>query len=218
MSIKFLEPVLGDELYQQVVEKLDGNEEINIANLSDGGYVRKDKYDGETGRLTEEVEDLSKQITTLQASLKNVETSTDDIEKIKADAATALQASQDQLVALETKTATETLSYETSLAIIKAGAKDDKSVMAHLDMKKISITEGAVIGLDEQITALKESHEYLFGEPKPTFKAKPANPPQTPPEEADVFKAKHAEAMKSGNLQGAIKIKQEAAEAGVILT
>lgn len=40
----FLKEVLGEELYQEVANKLAGNDKIKLANLANGEYVSKDKY------------------------------------------------------------------------------------------------------------------------------------------------------------------------------
>ena len=62
--MEFLKAVLGDELYNQVAEKLNGNDNIKLANLADGGYVGKDKFD----KLKLENDELKKvDAATLQA-------------------------------------------------------------------------------------------------------------------------------------------------------
>ena len=51
--MEFLINVLGDELYVQVEAVLNGNEKIKLANLADGQYVGKDKFDAlETTKQT----------------------------------------------------------------------------------------------------------------------------------------------------------------------
>ena len=65
MNLEFLKEILGEELFNQFIEKLNahnGNDankdkQIKLVNLTDGGYVSKDKYtDLETsltGKTTE---------------------------------------------------------------------------------------------------------------------------------------------------------------------
>ncbi len=217
MNIDFLKPVLGDELYQQVVDALKGKDDIKLVNLASGEYVRKDKYDGDIGRLTKANESMTDEVKTLQSSLKEVEKSTGNVEKIKSDAAKALEDSKEKIKSIQAESAKETLDYEVRLAVIKAGAKDEKSVIAHLDMEIIKLTDGQLSGLNEQLTSLVESHKYLFGEPKKIFKSEPHNPP--PPEktpEGD-WNAKYKAALESGDNKQIIQIKQEAYAEGVIL-
>lgn len=56
------------------------------------------------------------------------------------------------------------------LALTKSGARNSKAVRAMLDMEKLKLTDKGLEGLDEQITALKESDGYMFqiaDKPKP---------------------------------------------------
>ncbi len=56
------------------------------------------------------------------------------------------------------------------VALTKSGARNSKAVRAMLDMDKLKLTDKGLEGLDEQITALKESDGYMFqveDKPKP---------------------------------------------------
>ena len=67
--------------------------------------------------------------------------------------------------------------FAIDLALTKAGARNNTAVRALLDMGKISLdNNGAVLGINEQIDALKKDNDYLFGVqqgsstgPKPSF-------------------------------------------------
>ena len=98
------------------------------------------------------------------------------------------------------------------------GAKDEKSVIAHLDNEKISLSDGKLIGLDEQLTEIKKSNEYLFGEPKKIYQSTPPNPPPDDDNNApNEWASKYKTAKESGTQLEAIKIKQAAAKEGVML-
>lgn len=58
------------------------------------------------------------------------------------------------------------------LALTQAGAKNIKAAKALLDGESLELTDEGLKGLDDQLTALKESDSYLFGSNEPT----PANP------------------------------------------
>lgn len=68
-------------------------------------------------------------------------------------------------------------SYAIDLALAKAGARNNKAVKALLDDTKISVDDkGDLIGLNEQLDAVKKDNDYLFekveqtpSNPKPTF-------------------------------------------------
>lgn len=64
-------------------------------------------------------------------------------------------------------------------ALRDAKAKNPKAVKALLDVSAVTIVDGKLQGLDEQLTALKASEDYLFT----TDKLKGGTPPQggTPP-------------------------------------
>jgi len=49
-----------------------------------------------------------------------------------------------------------------NLALLKAGAKNPKSVMALLDLEKISLDGENILGLVEQLEKIKETDQYLF--------------------------------------------------------
>ncbi len=47
--MEFLRPVLGEELYREVAEKLEGSK-VKLADLSGGEYVGREKYDALAAR------------------------------------------------------------------------------------------------------------------------------------------------------------------------
>lgn len=69
--MEFLKEPLGDELYNQVAAKLKGNDKIKLANLADGGYVGKEKFDASETTITDlrkQLADRDKDIATLKKS------------------------------------------------------------------------------------------------------------------------------------------------------
>lgn len=50
--MEFLKPMLGDELYDQMAQKLEGSG-VKLADLSTGNYVGKEKFDALAGQLRE---------------------------------------------------------------------------------------------------------------------------------------------------------------------
>ncbi len=215
----FLKEHLSEELYNQLVEALkDKGDDVKLANLASGEFVRKDKFDGEVSRAKAENDELTEEIKTLQGDLEKANSSTGDIETIKADAAKAKEDSETRLAELVATGEKSALDYEVRLAVVAFGAKDEKSVIAHLDRDKVTLADGKLIGLDEQLTEIKKSNEYLFGEPKTIYQSNPLNPP--PPENEntpDKWAAEHKAARESGNQQEAIRIKQAAFKEGVVL-
>ena len=43
----YLKPILGDDLFGQFAEKMSSAEGVNLANIADGSYIPKAKFDEE---------------------------------------------------------------------------------------------------------------------------------------------------------------------------
>ena len=56
------------------------------------------------------------------------------------------------------------LNYAIERALTAAKAKNAKAVKALLDMEKVKLDGEQLLGLDDQLKAIKESDPYLFGE------------------------------------------------------
>lgn len=58
----------------------------------------------------------------------------------------------------------EKFKFNTALdnALKGAKVKDNKTISGLLDMEKIKLENEQIVGLDEQLKTLKESHDYLF--------------------------------------------------------
>jgi hypothetical protein len=160
--MEFLKQYLGDELYAQVAEKLTGNDKVKLANLADGGYVAKGKFDEleiDKGKLAKQVADLQ-----------------------KVDGA-ALQGQVDQLTK---DNAALKMGRKLDAALMAAKAHDVTAVGALLDMGKISLDDsGKLVGADEQIKALQQSHAWAFAQTTmPGAGGNPPAPDQSTAEEA----------------------------------
>lgn len=97
------------------------------------------------------------------------------LEELKKVDAAALRA---KIAELQTANKTAQAEFEASLkkmtldnkievALLGAKAKNTKAVRALLDEAKISLDGENVLGLNEQVEALKKDAPYLFGEEKP---------------------------------------------------
>lgn len=118
----------------------------------------KTQVDDVTNKLTdaqktaEKGSDLEKQITDLQTQLADSKTEADK-----------------QLNATK-KT------YEISSALREAGARSEKAVLAFIDQDKVNFDDnGKLIGLSEQLDAVKKDNDYLFATAEPEG-AEPGKP------------------------------------------
>ena len=93
----------------------------------------------------------------LQSQLKDLQKQLDES---KANADKQLQATKKD--------------YEISAALSQAGAKNEKAVKALLDTEKVNFDDnGKLIGLSEQLEAVKKDNDFLFAETKDSGAGKP---------------------------------------------
>lgn len=143
--MEFLKEFLGEDLYNQVVAKLNGNDKIKLANIADGSYVEKSVYDADIQKAKEEAEAVPEGKSLVDTSEYDALKS--DKEKLEKD---FKQHKFDS--ALELKLAS-------------SGARNTKALKGLLDMNKIELGEDGLTGFDEQLEAIKAENDYLFAAP-----------------------------------------------------
>lgn len=137
--------------WEQLEEKLKDNKEVKIANLASGQYVDKKKLDDKVAELAT----AQTTITGLQDTVKKFDGV--DIEKLKKDAA-------DWETKYNTDIAAMKLDSAVNVALIEAKVKNPKLARAGLDMSIVKLDGDKLLGLSEQLEALKKSDGYLFEE------------------------------------------------------
>lgn len=166
---------------------------IKLANLSEGNYVSKQKYDDELKARDTRISTLDETIKTRDADLVKLQTSLDG-----ADVETLKKASRD-LADLQKKYDKETKAYEAQLsqqayefAVREfAGGKQFTSKAAKRDFvksmiaEKLTMKDGKIIGADDFVTSYQSENDDAFvteskdpapqqSAPKPTFVASTA--------------------------------------------
>lgn len=161
----FLKVILGDELFQQVSEKINahnGNEAnkdnlIKIANLGGGDYVSKLKYDDIVQQLTGKQSELDT-ANGLIADLKKSAKSDEDLQgKV---AAYEKQIAQHQAEMEQVK-----LDAEIRVALLEAEATDIDYLTYCLKNKGETLEfgeDGKIKGIDDMIAGLKTQHPAQF--------------------------------------------------------
>lgn len=139
--------------YEQFTAKLEAADKktLNLANLAKGGYVAKDKF---TNKETE--------LATAQNTIRELQDAAKkwdgvDVDKLKNDMA-ALQTKYDNDVAAIK------LDSAVNVALLEAKVKNPKLARAGLDMSLVKLDGDKLLGLSEQLEALKKSDGYLFDE------------------------------------------------------
>jgi len=110
--MEFLKKLFNGEAltFEQLEEKVKA-EKLNIVDISQGGYVSREKFDDKTGALNQQVADLQGQIAQRDTDMNDLKTKLADAQ---ADAG-KLGAVQQSLTDLQTKYDADKQSYESKL-------------------------------------------------------------------------------------------------------
>lgn len=174
MDMDFLKDALGDDLFAQVSEKLNGNESIRLVNVANGSYIPKDKYDIERQNVRAQKQQIDELNTKLTELTQKAELS----ETLRGQ----LAAMQQTIAQNEAQMQAQRMEYAVRDLVRGSGARNADIVYRMLDTSKIAEHDGKYIGVDEQIEALKKSDPYLFGiETPPRAGADPTREPTGSP-------------------------------------
>lgn len=135
--------------FEQLEAKLKDNKEVKLANLASGSYVDKRKFDDKVAELTT----ANETITGLRETVAKFDGV--DVEKLKNDAKAWETKYNTDLAAVK-------LDSAVSMALVEAKAKNPKLARAALDMSVIKLDGDKLLGLSDQLEALKKSDAYLF--------------------------------------------------------
>lgn len=167
-----LTELLGEELAKQVEEKLGDNHKL--IDTKEGNWIPKEKFDqvnSDNKELKNQLKDRDKQLDELKTKAAGNEDLMKQIEDLKAQ-------NQKTTDEYEQKLQQQAFDHALENALSAAKVKNSKAVKALLDTESIKLDGEKLLGLDDQLKALKESDAYLFeaeddknggGDPKPTF-------------------------------------------------
>lgn len=153
--MEFLRSVLGED-YDRFAEKIAADGKIKLANVADGSYVPKAKFDDE--RNTAKA--YKARVDEMTAKLDGMAQLQTDADGYKAQIAELRQSME----AREAEHAKERLAYRAKDALRAANVKNADLAMRLIDTGKIAEKDGEITGLGEQIEALKQSDGYLFAD------------------------------------------------------
>ena len=164
-----LEELLGEELYAQVKAKMDEVnakqpdklKHVRYADLSEGEYVSKGKYDSLNSELTGKQSELDK-ANELISSLKKSEAKNEALKTKFADY-------EAQIAQLQAQNKADKLNSAVKVALLASGASDVDYITFKLNERlnkdgvKLDLDEnGNVKGLDSRITELKTAFPKMF--------------------------------------------------------
>ena len=218
-----LQEVLGADLYAQVEAKInevnasqpDKSKHVKFADLSEGGYVSKTKYDDKVNSLTQQVTDLQGQITQRDADLTGLNA---QLAAAQADAGQLAEA-QKQITVLQSKYDKDSKAWEAKNAQqayeyeIRTRANDLKftSAAAKKEFIREAIAQQfkqdgeTLMGYTDFVTKYQESDPGAFV--KDTPEPNPAPAPAPEPGPTIVLPGKSTPAPKKMSLSEAMKAK-----------
>ena len=131
---------------------------MKLANLKDGGYVGKDKFDALEARAN----GLQAQLSEANGKLEGYDP------EWKAKAQQMQQEANQKVEAVR-------FDYALKAALTAAKAKNPELVAKSINRDALKLTDAGLVGLEEQLKALKESDGYLFeGTSPPRRSSSPA--------------------------------------------
>lgn len=196
-----LKGLLGDLMTPEIEKALEGKQ---IAVVNDGSFLPRDKYNAVANEAKELKKQLAERDTQLEA-LKGTAAGNADLLKQIDD----LKAANDKTKATyDAQLKQQAKDFAIDRAIAEAKGKNPKAIKALLNLEAINLDGDNVLGLTEQIEAIKGSDTYLFDNGQAPPLGGGTNPPgggNKPPDIQEQWQ----EAMKKGDVSLAIALKNK---------
>ena len=159
-----LKKLVGEEVFKTHIEpKLASDKKFFF---SEGEFIPKGRFDeinNQTKDYKTQISERDKQIDELKKSVSGNEELTKKLNELT-------EANKKQKEEYEAQLTQKEFDYNYNLVLSKAGAKDQKVLGALIDKSKIIYKDGVMAGLNEQVDALKKTHDWVFeaqGTPTP---------------------------------------------------
>ncbi len=117
--------------------------------------------------ITSARDNYKQQLEERDKQLKELSKSVKDNEELSKQIKTLQEQNQANTKEYEEKLAKTKLDNAINLELTKMGVKDNDLVKVKLSHDAIKFENDELVGLEEQVKSLKESHSYLFQEEKP---------------------------------------------------
>lgn len=146
--------------------------------------------------LKSQVQSLTESKTSYETQLEDLKKSAKDSKDLQKQIADLQDANKQKDEEYKTQLVETQKSNAIELALRDAGARNSKAVSALLDKDTLVYKDGKLVGLDDQLSAIKQDNDFLFqGEEKPVtpqiVNGGNANPKDN--SDADPFQAKIAQ-------------------------
>lgn len=146
-NMEFLKDVFGGQAltFEQFAEKVDAAENTQLVNLAGGGYVDKGEHDALQARF----DGVNEQLTAANKKLEGYDP------EWKTKAAEAARQADEKVAQVQ-------FDYALNAALGAAKARNATAVKALLNMDGLKFNEGTIVGLKEQLDAIKAENDFLF--------------------------------------------------------
>lgn len=119
--------------------------------------------------LTTEKDGLQSQLTERDTQLKDLKGKVKDSDELTAEIDKLQKANKEAKEKYEADLTAQQKSFLVDKALTNAGARNAQAVSALLDLDSVEVKDGQLVGLDDQLKALRESDGYMFKEdPQPS--------------------------------------------------
>jgi chromosome segregation ATPase len=176
--------LVGEDVATQVVSKLPEGKSFHL--LEEGSFIPKSRFDEVNTRYKDAQTALQERDSKLAELTKNA-TSIDELKQALVKTENDYQT---KIKELETTYTTRERDMLIDSALTKSNARNPKAVRSLLDMNKVAVENGQIKGLDEQLTELLKTDDYLFntGTSQPFKAGNPSNPTLPPKPTRDLTK------------------------------
>lgn len=151
-----LKKIVGEDVFKQHIEpKLEAEKKYFFG---EGEFIPKGRFDEVNSQVKEykgQLTERDKQLSTLQEKAKGNEELTKQIEELRTN-------NQKAIEEYETKLKAQEYDFAYKNVLSSTGARDPKVLDALIDKEKVVYKDGKFVGLNEQIEALKKTHDYVF--------------------------------------------------------
>lgn len=159
-----LKDIIGKEAWEKLPkETQEKYSKADLEDVSEGKYIPKDRFEQVNEKAKEykkQVGERDKQITDLKEEFKDAEGLKEKVETLE----TANKEQKEKFEA-EIKKKDETYALEKSLSSLNFKSESTKKYfMSQIDMEKVKVIDGEVIGLKEQVEGLKKDNDFCFAE------------------------------------------------------
>lgn len=138
------------------------DEQIDAIMAENGKDVNSLKE--QVNSLTTEKDGLQSQLTERDTQLKDLKGKVKDSDELTAEIDQLQKANKEAKEKYEADLTAQQKSFLVDKALTNSGARNAKAVSSLLDLDSVEVKDGQLIGLDDQLKALRESDGYMFQE------------------------------------------------------